>query len=87
MKIFSASSCRNQDDRLRRTVAGTTAGNRVYRDSSFWGCPMDKIVTFKELRSYGINYSRPHLKRLSDPKSEWYQGFPMPVEISPGRIG
>jgi predicted DNA-binding transcriptional regulator AlpA len=35
----------------------------------------------------GIWYSRTHIRRISDPKSKWYQGFPQPIERSPGRIG
>ena len=38
------------------------------------------------LRDKGIVFSRTHLRRISDPASEWYQGFPLPIEVSPGRI-
>jgi hypothetical protein len=29
----------------------------------------------------GIWYSRTHLRRISDPSSEWYQGFPAPRKM------
>jgi hypothetical protein len=35
----------------------------------------------------GIWYSRAHIKRMSDPRSKWYQGFPTAVAPSPGRRG
>ena len=47
-----------------------------------------RILTFKELRTEkGLTYCRTHLRRLMDPTSEWYTGFPFPIEVSPGRIG
>jgi predicted DNA-binding transcriptional regulator AlpA len=47
-----------------------------------------RLLTYKQLRTEkGITYSRTHLRRISDPASEWYQGFPLPIEVSPGRIG
>jgi predicted DNA-binding transcriptional regulator AlpA len=49
---------------------------------------MRRLVRFKELGSiYGIWYCRTHLRRISDPRSKWYQGFPRPVSPTPGRIG
>jgi predicted DNA-binding transcriptional regulator AlpA len=47
-----------------------------------------RLLRYKELGpEKGIWYSRTHIRRISDPDSEWYQGFPRAVEAGPGRIG
>jgi predicted DNA-binding transcriptional regulator AlpA len=33
----------------------------------------------------GIWYSPTHLRRISDPNSKWYQGFPQPVRMGSRR--
>ena len=49
---------------------------------------MERILTYGQLREIkGLTYCRTHLRRMYDPRGEWYAGFPQPIQIGPARIG
>jgi predicted DNA-binding transcriptional regulator AlpA len=57
-------------------------------DGSFLKGMSMRLLRYKDLGpEKGIWYSRTHIRRISNPASKWYQGFPTAVAPSPGRRG
>jgi predicted DNA-binding transcriptional regulator AlpA len=47
-----------------------------------------RLLAYKQLGpEKGIWFCRTHIRRISDPKSDWFLEFPAAVQIGPGRIG